>query len=152
MRMCLSTDSRSEGRLEQRWQRMAHNGRQEAVLLLLAGGRTVRDAAVESGVSERTIHRWRNETAFRERERQLRGEMLAQGLGRLVEAMTEAAGVLRALLASENEQVRLAAARSVIQLGNDLRKTVETEDAIEKISDRLEVIEEQQRGQLGTAW
>jgi transposase-like protein len=131
---------------------MAHNGRQEAVLLLLAGGRTVRDAAAESGVSERTIHRWRKEAAFRERERQLRGEMLAQGLGRLVEGMTEAAGVLRALLASEHEQVRLAAARSVIQLGNDLRKTVETEDTIEEIGERLEVIEEQQRGQRGADW
>jgi HEAT repeat protein len=103
-------------------------------------------------VSERTIHRWRREAAFRERERELRGEMLAQGLGRLVEGMTEAAGVLRALLASQNDQVRLAAARSVIQLGNDLRKTVETEEAIEEIVERLEAIEEQQRGQRGTGW
>jgi HEAT repeat protein len=131
---------------------MAHNGRQEGVLLLLAGGRTVRDAAAESGVSERTIHRWRREAAFRERERQLRGEMLAQGLGRLVEGMTEAARVLRALLASQNEQVRLAAARSVIQLGNDLRKTVETDEAVEELGERLEAIEEQQRGQRGADW
>jgi len=131
---------------------MAHNGRQEAVLLLLAGGRTVRDAAVKSGVGERTIHRWRQEPAFRERERQLRAEMLAQGLGRLVEGMTEAAGVLRALLTSKNEQVRLAAARSVIQLGNDLRRSVETEHAIEELGQRIQVTEDQQNAQRGTEW
>lgn len=120
---------------------MAENGKREAAALLLAAGRTVRDAAAELGIGERTLHRWRDDAVFRKRETTLRGELLAAGLGKLSDTASAAAAVLRELLASESEGIKLAAARSVLQLGNDLRKTMELDSAMREISDRLAELE-----------
>lgn len=111
--------------------------KQERVALLLAAGRTQTEAAAEAGVAVKTIQRWREDPRFIHKVSWLRSELLANGLGKLSDATVEAADVLRGLLKSNNEAIRLAAARSVLQVSNELRKTVETEELVEELQRRL---------------
>lgn len=102
---------------------MATNGipdepsnRQEAVALALAGGQTVRDAAKATDVGERTIHRWLAEdAAFRRRVSELRDAMYSAAVGRLADLTGTAAEVLGELLESQADNVRLAAARTILE-------------------------------------
>jgi transposase-like protein len=115
--------------------------KRDAAALLLASGNTVRSTAAEVGVGERTLHRWRADPAFRRREVELRGELLASGFGRLCATAAEAADVLKGLLASEAEGIRLAAARSVLTVASELRKTVELQATVDELNTRLKAIE-----------
>jgi hypothetical protein len=111
---------------------MADRGRRnpDALALALAGGATVRDAARSAGMAERTAYRLWADPTFRRRVSQLRGEMTIRAVGRLTDAMSEAVDTLRALLSCESLGVRLGAARSVLQLGVELREASELEDRI----------------------
>jgi hypothetical protein len=90
------------------------NARQERVAALLASGSTIRDAAVESGAGERTIHSWLDDPAYRAFVEGLRDRILAETIGRLTRAATRAATVLEGLLEAESEGVRLRAALGLI--------------------------------------
>ena len=119
---------------------MAHRGRRnadEALALAVAAGQTLRNAAVAVGVSERTAARRWADPAFRCRVSQLRGEMVQRSLGRLADGVTEAADVLRQLLAAESEAVRLGAARSLLELGVKLREPVELEERLAALEARI---------------
>jgi hypothetical protein len=100
----------------------------DALALALAAGRTLRDAAAGAGIGERTAARRRADPGFRRRVDELRADLVARALGRLADGMTEAADVLRALLAAGTPPaVRLGAARSLLELGCRLRESVELE-------------------------
>jgi hypothetical protein len=100
----------------------------DALALALASGQTLRDAADAAGIGERTATRRRADPAFRRRVDELRADLVARALGRLADGMTEAADVLRALLAAGTPPaVRLGAARSLLELGCRLRESVELE-------------------------
>jgi hypothetical protein len=121
---------------------MAHRGRRnadEALALALAGGQTLRDAAPAAGVSERTAARRMADPHFRRRVADLRGEMVRRSLGRMADGMSEAADVLRKLLAAESESVRLGAARSMLELGLKLRDAV---DLAEQLADLRASVQE----------
>ena len=112
---------------------MKANGRKsadEAIIVALAGGRTVQAAARVAGVAESTIYRRLRETEFRRRVTETRAEFTARALGNLAAASTAAAGTLRRLLKAESEAVRLSAARSILELGTKLRDSVELEQRI----------------------
>ena len=51
---------------------------------------------------------------------ELRGEMVQLSLGRMADGMSNAADVLRALLAADSESVRLGAARSLYGAGSQI--------------------------------
>lgn len=104
---------------------MAHNGRRnadEALATLLASGTTIRDAAAQLGVSERTAARRMADPGFRTRVDEIRSEMTARAVGRVADAMCQAADALRELLQGQSESVRLGAARSILELGDKLTK------------------------------
>src|SRR5262245_58634963 len=112
---------------------MAHRGRRnadEALALAVATGQTLRDAAQTAGVGERTAARRWSDPAFRCRVAELRADLVRRSLGRLADAMTEAADVLRCLLQAQSESVRLGAARSLLELGVKLREGVELEERL----------------------
>lgn len=121
---------------------MAHRGRQsadDALALALARGETVRDAALTAGVAERTATRRWADPDFRQRVGQLRTSMVQQALGRMANSMTAASNTLLALLQAEGESVRLGAARSILELGNKLRESVELEErltALERLQEK----------------
>ena len=119
---------------------MAGNGRRnadEALAVALAAEQTLRDAAAAVGLSERTATRRWADAAFRRHVAELRGEMVARSLGRLADGMAEAADVLRRLLASKNERVRLGAARTLLEWGVKLRESVELEERLRALEERL---------------
>lgn len=112
--------------------------KQEAVALLLAGGRTLAEAADESGTGQRTISTWLAALpAFRERVQALRGELTASAAGRLAGAMSAAVDTLRALLDGESETVRCSAARAILDVGVRVREQVELEQRLAALEQRL---------------
>jgi hypothetical protein len=123
------------------WPIMAGSGRRnadEALALALASGQTVRDAAAAAGVAERTATRRWADAAFRRRVAELRGDMVGRALGRMADGMTEAADVLRALLAADTPPaVRLGAARSLLELGVKLREAVELEARLTSLEEQF---------------
>src|SRR5262245_9420848 len=79
-----------QGGEEGKWPRMAENGRRKgdgALVLALAGGLTVRDAAHAAGVGERTATRRLADPDFRRRVSHVRAEMVERALGKMAEGM-----------------------------------------------------------------
>lgn len=107
--------------------------RHDALLLALAAGNTVRDAARLAGVSERTATRRVADPESHQRIAQLQAEMVARALGKMADAMSAAADTLRALLNARRETVRLGAARALAELTPKLRENVELEHRLAEL-------------------
>ncbi len=119
---------------------MAHRGRRnadEALALALATGQTLRAAADLAGIGERTASRRWADRAFRGRVSELQWEMVRRSLGRMADGMTEAADVLRQLLAAESENVRLGAARTLLDLGLQMREVVDLEQRLAELEEQF---------------
>jgi hypothetical protein len=104
--------------------------RREALALDLAAGWPAKEAAARNGVSERTAGLWRKEPAFAARVEELRAQLLEQAMAVLVSGTTGAAAVLRKLLESADERVRLRAAQQVLEQATRLREAVTLEERV----------------------
>jgi hypothetical protein len=102
----------------------------EAAALALASGKTYKAAAKRAGIGERTLYRWARQPGFKRRVGELRGRLVNAAVGRLSKSMGAAAGVLRTLLKSEDEDVKFKAARAVLELGTKIREAAEIEDRL----------------------
>jgi HEAT repeat protein len=123
---------------------MAENGGakgDEGLLLALASGQTVRDAAQAVGIGERTATRRLADPEFRQRLAQLRAAMVSRAVGKLADGMVEAADVLRQLLQAESESVRLSAARTLLDVGNRLRESMELEERIRALERKAKALQ-----------
>jgi len=117
---------------------MAENGKptgdlwagDDALVAALAAGLAVPDAAKQANMSERTARRRLDDPAFRRRVSEARGELYSAAMGRLAAAATKATDTLERLLESTRDAVALGAARSVLELGQRLRESVELEQRI----------------------
>ena len=108
-------------------QRGRHNA-DEALVLALACGATVENAARTAGVSLRTVYRRLAEPAFRTRLQGARAEMVQRATGMLTAAALEAVKTLLVLQqASVSAAVRLGAARAILELGAKLREVADLE-------------------------
>jgi hypothetical protein len=100
---------------------MSANGRRNVDDLLataLAGGATYREAAKAAHVSERTVRRRMEDEAFRGRVADERAELVRHAARLASGALTEAVTTLVALMRdAQGENVRLAAARSLLSFG-----------------------------------
>jgi hypothetical protein len=113
------------------------DARIDALALALASGKTITEAAAAAELSRRTATRRVAEPDFRRRVAEVRAEMVGRALGKMADSMTAAADTLRALLDAEGESVRLGAARSILELGNKLRESVELEQRLADLEQRL---------------
>ena len=123
---------------------MARNGklkRDDALVLALARGLTIRQAAGEAGFGERTAHRRLADPEFRRRVSAVRGELMERAGGLLSDAAIKAVEALRKLLESDADTTRLAAARTILQQSVTLRTAAELEQRIARL--------EQKEGQHG---
>jgi hypothetical protein len=93
----------------------------------LANGARVPEAAQIAGVCERTVYRWLANPKFRRQVARLQQAMARQTASRFAEGMTDAAGALRQLLQEPDPDIRLRAARALVELGSRLRDSVELE-------------------------
>jgi len=123
---------------------MAAGGRKNAdaalaLALALASGQTVEAAADRAGIGERTAYLRLTDPKFRVRVSELRAEMVERALGKLAEGMAEAADTLRQLLGAERESVRLAAGRSILEMGIKLQEATK----LEELDARMHALERQ---------
>jgi hypothetical protein len=117
---------------------MTEIGRQKGdapLIVALAAGATIRDAAKQAGVSEKTAHRRAASPDFQKRVSEARTQMVQRAVGMLSEASTEAVTTLRGLLDAESESVRLGACRAIVELGTRLRESEELERRIACLED-----------------
>jgi hypothetical protein len=107
---------------------MARQGRKNAdpvLALLLAQGKTVTDAARESGVCERTVRRRLADPEFVRQVDAARAQLMEAALGELVDGLTQATKTLVNLLKSESDQVKLGAVRTYLEASLRFREQVE---------------------------
>lgn len=113
---------------------MTRRGRRdadEALALGLAAGKTVRDAARDAGVSEKTAFRRSADGGFRDRVNELRGEMRQRTVGRLADLSVQAVATLSELLApGPPPAVRLNAAKAILEHMVRVWETVELQQRI----------------------
>jgi hypothetical protein len=84
--------------------------KREAAALSLARGQSITEAATAAQTTERTIYRWARETEFQRRVGALREGLIHEAGGALAGNSTEAVKVLKELLTSQSENVRMKAA------------------------------------------
>ena len=120
---------------------MAHIGTRKGdadLIVALASGRTVRDAAKHAKVGERTAHRRLGDREFRRKVSEARAEMIEQAAGRLAKAASTAVTTLRKLLKAESESVRLGACRAILESCERLRQSADLEQRIAELERRDE--------------
>ena len=119
---------------------MAAGGRKNAddvLMLNLARGATVENAAQNAGVSERTAYRRQADPEFCQRLKKTRADMVERTAAALTTVSMEAVKTLHELQGfGMPPTVRLQAARSVIELGMKLRKETEFEERITVLEQR----------------
>ncbi len=119
---------------------MAHRGRKNAderLILTLAGGSTVQAASQLCEVSERTIFRRLQDPEFKRRVGLARADMVERALSHLAAGAAEAVIVLRNLLTADGDNIKLGAARAILEIGNRLRETVELEQRLTELEERV---------------
>lgn len=120
---------------------MTASGRRNAnerLIAAFAGGSKVEDAAREAGVSESTAYRRLRDADFKKRVADARAAMVSRVVGQLADASTTAAATLRRLLNADSENVRLGAARAILELGSKLREGEELEQRIAALEEAME--------------
>jgi hypothetical protein len=109
----------------------------DRLAMALAEGDTVQAAAEKAGIGRTTAFRRLADPVFRQRIQTFRGDMIGRALGRMADAMTEGADVLRDLLKAQSESVRLGACRALLELGVKLRESVELEERLAALETRI---------------
>jgi hypothetical protein len=120
---------------------MSRKGRRnadESLLMALACGATVDNAARQAGISKRTAYRRLADPAFGRRLQQMRGDMVSRTSGTLTAAAGEAVRTLLELLKNTTSpSVRLGAARAVLEIGMKVREMAELEERLTELEGRL---------------
>lgn len=91
--------------------------KQHDALRALAVTSTTREAAEQSGVSERTMRRWLQQDGFLTEYRAMSREANSQASSALMHAQLEAVAVLRAGLKAKSEATRVRAASRLLEIG-----------------------------------
>jgi ribosomal protein L29 len=97
---------------------MAHKGRKQADELLaiaIATGKTCDEASKAAGLSLRTVSRRMADRDFQRRVAEIQTELLNAACGKLADSLGESADVLRTLLRSAREDIRLKASAKIIE-------------------------------------
>jgi len=85
-----------------------------ALIVALACGDTVKEAAERAGVGERTVYRRLADQSFIAKVNKARNMMVSQAVGKLSLNCAKAAGTLEKLLDSDNPRIRLQAAKAIM--------------------------------------
>jgi hypothetical protein len=126
----------------QSWQAMAggdRNGADTTLVVALASGEPVRQAAETAKVSERTVYRRLQDDAFRVSLAQERALLVEEAVGRLAKGMTTAADTLAEIAAdtAASTSARVSAARAVLELGQRLRVEMDLERRLDRLEETL---------------
>jgi hypothetical protein len=122
---------------------MACGGRQnadDALILALASGKTVRDAAEAAGVAERAATRRWGDPNFRRKVVARRAELLDRATAKLADAATEAVEVARQLLKANGDTVKLGAARTLLEQAVKFREHLDLEQRLTALEERMKTL------------
>jgi AcrR family transcriptional regulator len=109
------------------------------LLMALACGASVAQAAAKAGISERTAYRRLSDPRFRARIETLRGEMVQRAAALLIAAAIHAAKTLIDLQNSATPAaVRRRAARDILELSERLREATVLEKRLAALESRME--------------
>jgi hypothetical protein len=125
---------------------MPQRGRRNAddmLMLALACGATLENAAAQAGVSKSTVRRRAKDPEFQAQVQALRADMVQRTSGALTAAGTESVRTLLDLQKpTAPPPVRLGAAKAVLEIGMKVREMAE-------LQQRLAALEEQMAGEGG---
>lgn len=130
---------------------MAHRGRLSArdrLATLLAAGDSVRQAAKDVGVSERTAHRWIEEPSFARKVTKYRAEMTDRAFGKLTGALNLAVVRLRTLIDAK-ESVALGAAKAIFDAHFKFRTANEFESRLAELERVVNERRTMEHGSIG---
>ena len=120
---------------------MPQRGRRNAddvLMLALACGATLENAARQAGVSESTVRRRTKDPQFQRKLQTLRADMVQRASGALTAAGTES---VRTLLELQKPGVapatRLGAAKATLELGMKVRETAELEQRLAALEEQM---------------
>jgi len=106
------------------------------LVIALATGSSIREAARLAGFSERTARRRNADSDFQNRVSAARDELWGAAIGKLADTAAEAVATLRELLSCDDPKVRLGAARAVLAVAPHLREAVEHEKRLTELEAR----------------
>lgn len=112
-----------------------------AAITALAAGKSYRDAAHAAGVTVRTIARRMDGDRYRSCVTAARADMIERASGQLAEGTAKAVETLSGLLGARSEQVRLGAARAILDLAGRYRELVEISERVARLEEILETNE-----------
>ncbi len=102
-------------------------GQKTKLVEVIARGATATQAAKLCGISRRTVCRRLKDAEFCAEVTQARQRLVDAALGKLSGTLRDAAATFRALLNSESDSVKLAAARSVLEFAQKMKEHCEFE-------------------------
>jgi hypothetical protein len=108
------------------------------LLLALACGASVENAARQSGLTERTVYRRLKDPAFKDKINAVRREMLTRAAGAMTAAAMESVKTLLDLQKpNQPGAVRLGAARSILEIGIKMREVTDIEEQMAQVKELL---------------
>jgi transposase-like protein len=120
-------------------------GKGHLAALAIASGSSIRKVARDLGLDERTLRRWLKNAGFKAKVERYRAEFTSQTIGRLTAASSAAVGVLVKLMAEGSEQVKLGAARAILD-----KLPIMSEYA--DLSERVRQLESTRPGEESESW
>jgi hypothetical protein len=113
------------------------NAKQETIATLLVTGRSIREIAGETGISERTINQWLYNYEYSRYIASLRRQVLTEALGRLTDACVGAALTLRALMDTDQRpNIRLYAAKSILESVVAIQRHIDFDERLARLEAR----------------
>jgi transposase len=110
----------------------------------IARGASIAQAAKSVKISETTGYRWARKPELRKAVEDIRSTVLQVASHRLTNIVGKAVDTLERLLDSENENVQLSAARTVIDGTTKMRQLAELEQELEQIRNIVATLRQQQ--------
>ncbi len=107
------------------------------LIRLLAIGTSQVKAAEQLGITDRTIRRRKEDPVFRRLLSEARRELHVESWSTMMDLRDKAAQVLESALSSDDERMRLTAAKYVFDMGARIRKEQVSEEMLERV-DALE--------------
>ncbi len=109
----------------------------ELIVAALALGLSYQRVGEEAGCSARTVARRMDDPEFSRRVSKRRGEVVVEVAGRLTSLSGDAVGAIRGCLDDEDPRVRLAAAKTLLELAVKFRHAHDLAVGIAEIREHL---------------
>lgn len=110
---------------------------EDAMVLALAAGRTIADAADLAGIAVKTVQRRLADPSIRRMISAARAEMVQRAMGSLSDTLAEAVCTLRKLLKAKGDMVKLSAARALLEYSLRFRESIDLEERLTQIEARF---------------